>query len=381
MVANNPENVNLLRNEVALGAYSNTPLNSRIDDRITFETETQNKLDEISSTGVLHPVIDALTLLWEDDRTLGTLDDVAAFLGIVFDQSETYSKSIATKMWTFCRGEHGTSLAWYESSPDVFTIRFTMSGVACSTFGADEVYLFCCFAREHLQARCTRMDINVTDKLKILKIDDVIEAVENGNYCGFRDYQIINSKRGKYKGTTVYFGNRNSGKFGRIYDKYAQSKGLEDGIRYEVEFKESLSDAAFDAYTASANIHRLATLANLLTGAFRLVEKIDKNLPNCPTLKFWEDFINRITTVHLSIKLSRKPTTIAKKLDWVRRNVVKSIGMLLDAIGWERLNMVLSHGVQDARARYSKSDERAVQEYRDYPGAIWDIDDSLFGLV
>lgn len=380
-ITNISENINLLRNEVALGAYSNTPPNSRIEERNTAVIEQQETIDALEADGTLHPTIDALTLLWEDDASLGTIVDLARFLGIEFAVSESYTKNIGAKSWTFCTGQYGTSLAWYESSLDVYTIRFTMSGVACSTFGTDEVYLLCCYAKEFLKARCTRIDIQVTDRLNLISIDEVIDAINSGNYAGFKNYSILQSKRGKYKGTTVYFGSRNGQKFGRLYDKFAESRGRENGIRYEVEFKESLADAAFTAYSASDNPLRMATLANLLSGAFRLCEKVDKNLYLCPTLKFWDDFINRITTVHLSIKLSRKPTTIAKKLDWVRRNVVKSIGMLLDAIGWERLNMVLSHGVQDARARYSKSDERVIQEYRDYPGAIWDIDDSLFGLV
>jgi hypothetical protein len=381
MLTNVRENVNLLRNDRALGAYSNTPPNSKIEERNTAETEAREAAEALEASGILHPRIDALTLLWEDDMSLGTIVSLSQFLSLEFDILGGYTKDIATKKWTFCRGELGTTIAWYESSPDVFTVRFTMAGVACSTLGADEVYLLCCFAREYLKARCTRIDINVTDKLNLIKLDDVINSLETGNYCGFRDYEIRHSKRGKYKGTTVYLGNRNSEKFGRLYDKYAESRGLESGIRYEVEFKESLANEAFIAYSDSGNTNRLATLANVLTGAFRFIDKIDKNLCKCPTLKFWDDFINRITTVHLSIKITRKPTTIAKKVEWMRRNVVKSIGMLLDALGWSRLNLLLSEGVEKARLKYTKFDHLAIEEYLKYPGAIWSLDDTLYNLI
>jgi DNA relaxase NicK len=375
------DNVNLLRSDLARGAYSNTPPNSRIEERNTAVIAQQEAIEALEADGTLHPKIDALTLLWEDDTNIDTIAHLSRFLGMEFAVADGYTKNIGTKNWTFCTGEYGTSLAWVESSPGVFTIRFTMAGVACSALGTDEIYLLCCYAKEFLKARCTRIDIQVTDRLNLIDIDQVIDALNNGNYAGFKNYSILHSKRGKYKGTTVYFGSRNGQKFARLYDKFAESRGAESGIRYEVEFKESLADAAFCAYSASDNPLRLATLANLLSGAFRLCEKIDKNLYLCPTLKFWDDFINRITTVHLSIKIVRRPTSIAKKIQWMRRNVVKSLGMLLDAIGWERLNLLLSVGISEARLKFTKFDELIIREYTEYPGAVWDTSDIFYGLV
>jgi hypothetical protein len=91
--------------------------------------------------------------------------------------------------------------------------------------------------------------------------------------------------------------------------------------------------------------------------------------------------MDRISTVHLSIKITRQPTTIAKKIAWVRRNVSKSIGMLLDAIGWERLNNLLSHEIAFARTKYTKQDDRTIEEYRKYPGAVWDESDIFYNLI
>lgn len=376
-----PPNINLLRNDEARGAYSNTPPNSRIEERNTSRIEAKKQIDALEADGTLHTKIDALTLLWEDDSSLITIAQLVQFTALNFDLDISRQKMIATKFWTFCTGEHGTTLAWYESSPDVYTVRFTMAGTACSIMGGDEVYLLCCFTREVFKARCTRIDIQVTDKLGKIQINDVVNAVEAGKYCGFFDYSIINSKRGKYKGTTVYFGSRNGQKFGRLYDKFAESRGREDGIRYEVEFKESLADEAYRAYSSSANSARLATLSVLLKGAFRLCERVSRNMYECPTLDFWQEFMDRISTVHLSIKIARQPTTIAKKVAWVRRNVSKSIGMLLDAIGWERLNDLLSHEIAAARASYTKQDDRVIEEYRKYPGAVWDESDIFYNLI
>lgn len=373
--------INLLRNEMALGAYSNTPPNSRIEERNTAREESDRAMRELDETLVMHPMIDALTLLWEDDKSLSTISDVSNFLKVEFDLTSAWQKSISTKLWSFCKGECGMTLAWYESSPEVFTIRLTLAGVACKTFGSDEIYLFLCFCREFLKARCTRIDINVTDRLNIIRLQDVIDSLESGNYCGFRDYEIRHSCRGKYKGTTVYLGNRNSQKFGRLYDKFAESRGAETGIRYEVEFKESLANEVFIAYTSTDNRMRMETLANVLVGAFRFVEKVNKNLNLCPTLKFWSEFTSRISRVHLSIKISRKPTTIATKLEWVRRNVAKSLGMLLDAIGWDRLNQILSSEVEFKRSQYTKFDDLAIKQYLLYPGAVFGQDDVFYNMV
>jgi hypothetical protein len=376
-----PPNINLLRNDEARGAYSNTPPNSQIEKRNTARIEAESQIEALELDGTLHPKIDALTLLWEDDAGLGTFNQLIQFTGLHFDLDISWSKTIATKLWTFCTGEHGTTLAWYESSPDVYTFRFTMAGTACAVMGADEVYLLCCFTNEVFKARCTRIDIQVTDKLGKIQINDVVNAVEAGKYCGFLNYSIINSKRGKYKGTTVYFGSRNGQKFGRLYDKFAESRGRETGTRYEVEFKESLANESYLAYSASANPERLATLSALLKGSFRLCERTSRNLIECPTLEFWQEFMDRISTVHLSIKITRQPTTIAKKIAWVRRNVSKSIGMLLDAIGWERLNNLLSHEIAFARTKYTKQDDRTIEEYRKYPGAVWDESDIFYNLI
>jgi DNA relaxase NicK len=125
----------------------------------------------------------------------------------------------------------------------------------------------------------------------------------------------------------------------------------------------------------------METLSNVLVGAFRFVEKVNKNLNLCPTLKFWSEFTSRISRVHLSIKISRKPTTIATKLEWVRRNVAKSLGMLLDAIGWDRLNQILSSEVAFKRSQYTKFDDLAIKEYLLYPGAVFNQDDVFYNMV
>lgn len=97
--------------------------------------------------------------------------------------------------------------------------------------------------------KVTRIDLQVTmsggiltDSYTLSLYRDLTAASQSNNQ---RKYSLIVDTLG---GDTLYVGSRSSEQCGRIYDKFAQSKGREEykgAYRYEVEFKGDKAASAF----------------------------------------------------------------------------------------------------------------------------------------
>jgi hypothetical protein len=103
-----------------------------------------------------------------------------------------------------------------------------------------------------LGVKPTRLDLRYDDYAKMIYPVEINERyIRTGQFSGFGNASLMESHRAgeTAAGTSAYFGER--GKWGSgcqfvIYDKFVESAGALDAIRYEVRFYKAKAVAAFD---------------------------------------------------------------------------------------------------------------------------------------
>lgn len=222
--------------------------------------------------------------------------------------------------------------------------------------------------------KVTRLDIALDDYEKRLKPDEIVSAVESGNYAGFRKFDPrFPTKSGKSLGFTLYFGSRESNKFVRFYDKSTQTDGRIDAYRLETEFRRDYSQQIFDQLQSldSESLPEILPqyLIGLVIGSIDFVDKKDKNLSRCPRLPFWQDFIDACDTAIIKLSAPTKQRTFERTLSWLNRQVQTSFAMLREIFSTDRFNVFLDDYLIDGKARLSSWHQlvihRAKQDYAD----------------
>jgi DNA relaxase NicK len=151
----------------------------------------------------------------------------------------------------------------------------------------------------------------------------------------------------------------------RAYDKFAQSNGEIDSIRWEVEYKGETADAVFRSILlfpegAAEYQH---SIVNMAVSAVSFIEKKDKNLSRNTLIKWWSDWLEYLASCPVKVRVLRAKTSIQKKKNWIRVAVSKSIAMLQDVLEIGDFEAYLHQIIVEARFRYQAIDEIMIRDY------------------
>jgi hypothetical protein len=164
----------------------------------------------------------------------------------------------------------------------------------------------------------------------------------------------------------------------RIYDKFAQSKGEIDSIRFEAEVSGKLSDRLLSLLIECPNNEReyQSILIDYAVGTIDFIDKVDKNLSRNTQLSWWYEWLVFLKSCPKKLHVRRFKTSIVVKKRWVDRAVSKALALLQDALGQVDMKRYLDLIISDARARYTEMDELLLSDYRkvnDYIDRGYDI--------
>jgi len=198
-------------------------------------------------------------------------------------------------------------------------------------------------------AKFTRLDTALDDYSKSISFETIDTALDAHNFTGFENYGVEKIRKKGVKGFCFRLGCRQSDKFTRIYDKNAESGGVIDSYRFEVEHKneraqyiathiangfycDSFSDLTDDAHNPSIN----EVLLNGVLSAFSFVDRAaDTCISRCPRLDWWQNFLDYCRSVPKAIKIPKPEPTLQKTFDWISRQVETSIAMVHEFLGEE----------------------------------------------
>ena len=218
-------------------------------------------------------------------------------------------------------------------SDSVHNGKFTVEipGQALDVIAQTDLHLFLVSLRQ-FSPTCTRIDVFFDDYNRTINPHELHDIVKDHDYSGFRKSQI---KQGYDSGRLIHdeidFGKRGpngSGQYLRFYDKFLESDGEKNCVRFEVEFTKERSHIVFDILSQVTSIDAFATLCgSLVGGSVKFVHRNgDKNISRLDVYDFWREILELLGSV--VIRIPTKRTDIAGKYKYIYHQVTPTLALL-----------------------------------------------------
>jgi hypothetical protein len=224
----------------------------------------------------------------------------------------------------------------------------------------------------------TRVDLACDDFDRKLDLWDVESALriggkdENGewnlgNFTSFKSWKVIENSKG---GHSIYLGSTDSDEYVRLYDKEKESKGKIKSIRLERVLKDERAQQAFnDLLSISPDEMETVGSAYCISGAIgktkfvnRLNNPREKNINRMEVLPFWSEWVGDIVPTGYS----KQPVirTMAKAIEWVDRQVIRTIAMFEGVIGSDEFENFFRGRLNGAKKRLTKAQEHLMAQWK-----------------
>lgn len=250
----------------------------------------------------------------------------------------------------------------------------SMTGVGCRTFEqhtrltAAGTPLRALIEQIHISdnVNCTRLDLALDDKDKLLDLDRISDAVESGCVNSrIRKRTIYRGYDGSDRsGTTVYIGAPSSDFRIRFYDKSKEKYKPDDEryylhwVRLEMVMRGKNADGCVAAICNSDDLGLLASA--ILNDKLAFIERdSDSNISRCQICRWWLDFVDAVAAVKL-VEKEDVPHKLERSIDWIRNQVAPSLSLIADARGFFLIREILALGA-DKRTRQQQA---LLDDYR-----------------
>lgn len=262
----------------------------------------------------------------------------------------------------------GARVYWNAGESGLYDFMYQVSGKLLQTLSPLRVREFLQLLRGY-GCKATRFDVAIDDYGKTISFDQVREALDQGNLKYFLSGSDV-SGWGKNTGDCIYFGSRQSDKFGRYYNKFVESDGEIDAYRWEAEFKGADADMVFCklADFEGSDSAWLAEVSSIGIGIFDFIDRsADKNVSRCPRLAWWDEFVSRFPG-HVRYRTHRVVTTIQRTKEWFGRSVSVAIATVRESMGnydfYNWLNAEIAKGYSRMGSKHYKRVEKYQFIYR-----------------
>lgn len=271
-----------------------------------------------------------------------------------------------------------------------YEVIFDFSGQYLEKLSCLEQWRLCRGLWHQWQVRCTRLDIKIDDfSYRLIPLEKMLEAWKRGDVALIKQVRESNTqwhdKEGNlHKDSTYYFGSRNSRKMIRIYNHFHGED--EDGNkcysrRLEAEFKRGSPDEIFqlivsydrgdfDNYESEDKVNEFLgqVLASHAVGCVDFVNKSEKsgervNYKDCSRLSFWQEFIDGIGG-WIRVSPVVKNVSLKDRVEWIRRQVAKSIKIVKDGLGVIGFQGFISNLCDEAEKRFNNEDWQLLEQLK-----------------
>jgi hypothetical protein len=338
--------------------YNNPDSNTGLDSQAELE----------AAQGV-EARIDGLTIIWTYSASCLVDQHILHYLDIALDMVDSIPRKIGV-LWDYSHvSPSGTLYCLRRAENGLVRCRLAISGEDASRLGNARLRGFMVWAEKNLlDLKCSRIDLAVDDYSKKLHFQQLENAISNQHHSGFKVSRTVRNHGSKFSGWTVYLGSRQSEFMVRIYDKWAETLGLLNCIRWEAEIKGDTAEALFPlllSFPTSEEEYQ-NILINYAIGKIKFIDTIDKNISRCPLLVWWSEWIEFIGCVPKKIFVARKQPNLAKTKQWLQKSVAKSLAMIRAGLGTYYFPHFLEELLKSGKERMKNIDELKVADYVDY---------------
>ena len=207
--------------------------------------------------------------------------------------------------------------------------------------------------------KTTRLDTALDDFEKKIRPIDLLAIAKEGNFSGFRHQPIVCSRSPKWippsyssqsslscdangnvlEATTVYFGSPESDKRLYIYDKFLESEGAIDSVRWEARWSDDYAHERFNkictCFFDSSDFTSFPNLiASMTLGAIDFIDRSSADrVSRCKRLPFWQEFVDYLGRVKVAVPPVFQ--TIERTVEWIEHQVETSFAILEKVAGFE----------------------------------------------
>jgi hypothetical protein len=187
---------------------------------------------------------------------------------------------------------------------------------------------------KEMGGRCTRFDAFLDDYERLIEPDGVKAIYDKGDVSGFR----TGSQRqewlcvGVLKRNEFTFGSRGengTGKYLRVYDKYLESKGRLNAVRWEVELSQERAEQAFEAVVKCDRPDSVALICGqLVCGSVDFIHRKqgEQHVDRQERYAFWEKLCGGLGRLKMRV-VSKEDSLVAKML-WFEGQVATTLAMI-----------------------------------------------------
>ncbi|MCF6205085.1 MAG: replication initiation factor domain-containing protein [Methylococcaceae bacterium] len=269
------------------------------------------------------------------------VDVVQGYLNLPFDQFqlESYSLQGFEALWTY-----GTIKVLESPTRKNAPVKIILSSRALDQINRDALDLINVAYRD--KAIFSRIDIAMDCHTDLLDMQTIGDAIRNGQ--SIHRFRIISPRQDLNSNLEVIsdswtFGSAKGKRMIVIYDKRLERlrRGKEDPghwIRIEGRWRSST------AKIAARTIIERGLDAGYLLGIIDFREKDNLNETRKTRCTWWETFLGNCEPIRTGER--KTPSTIKKKVDWVRDQICTTIAQVFVSEGLSFIKSVISEGIR-----------------------------------
>lgn len=335
--------------------YNNPDSNTGLDSQTELETAQ-----------AVEGRIDGLVIIWTHSADCLIDRHIADYLDIALDMVDSVPRKIGV-LWDWSHiSASGTLYCLRRAENGLVRCRLAISGEDATRLGNARLRGFMVWAEKNLlDLKCSRIDLAIDDYSKKLHFQQLENAISNQHHSGFKVSRTVRNHGSRFNGWTAYLGSRQSEFMVRVYDKYAESNGRINCIRWESEIKGDTANALFPLlleFPVTEDEYQ-NMLINYAIGKIKFIDTIDKNISRCPLLSWWAEWLEFIRCVPKKIFLPLKQPTLARTKQWLQKSVSKSLAMIKESLGVYYFPHFLEELLISGKGKMKNIDDLRVADY------------------
>lgn len=250
--------------------------------------------------------------------------ELSDYVQRIFGEFKSVPWKLHNRYESVIRSEQSGIIAWTDGkdgSPAIPEAFLNLPGALIGSLDEPGLNSFLC-QMVAFEPFATRLDLRFDDFDKIVRPSVVYQSVKDGLCSTFRKSRFIESKiaDGDPAGTCELgvAGKNGCGKMYCIYDKFIQSGGAIDSIRWELRYYKERANDAFWRLCQSAQAGNLTEVISALIGGECVFDQA--------LLPWWAEIKQKLG--NLRIATYRKTSDIEQKMTWFYKSMSKLIAQI-----------------------------------------------------